>query len=154
MANMKIKPISPMAMTGSVKSHARTDIAVRDLATIIDEPEARGGTNKGLTPTEMQLAALVGCTNVITQRIAHEMGVTLGAMEIDAKADFDRRGAMLAEEIEVPFPDITLTIDLETDASPDQIERIKADLGRFCPIAKVLRGSGSRIEEIWTARPL
>lgn len=154
MANVKIKAIAPMTMKGTVQSHARTDIAVRDVTSIIDEPEARGGTNQGLTPTETQIAALVGCTNVITQRLAQREGVQIGAMEIDAQVAFDRRGAMLAEEIEVPFPDITLTIELATDATDAQLETIKLDLGRYCPIAKVLRAAGSVISEVWNPRPL
>jgi len=153
---MAIRPKThvEMKMTGTAVSHARTDIAARDVTGIVDEPEARGGTNKGLTPTETLISALVGCTNVISQRLAHRDGVTFGEMTIDAKASFDRRGASLEAEIDVPFPTIALDIRVKTDATPDQLEVIKADLGRYCPIAKVIRAAGSEITETWTALPL
>jgi len=151
---IRMKTVTEMAMTGTARSHARTDIAVRDVASIIDEPAARGGTNAGLTPTETLLSSLLGCTNVITQRIAHRDGVTIGELTVDAKAKFDRRGAALEEEIDTPFPEITLTVTLSTDATPEQLEHIKVELARFCPIAKVIRAAGTTITETWVARPL
>ncbi len=33
----------------------------------------------------------------------------------------------------------------------EQLETIKTDLGRFCPIAKVIRGAGTSIAEDWIA---
>lgn len=151
---IRMKTVTQMAMTGTARSHARTDIAVRDVSAIIDEPEARGGTNQGLTPTETMLSSLLGCTNVITQRIAHRDGVTIGEMTIEAKAAFDRRGAALEEEIETPFPEIALTVTLSTDATPAQLDHIRSELARFCPIAKVIRAAGTTITETWVARPL
>ena len=63
-----------MKLEGASKSHARTDILARDVESVIDEPVARGGTNLGLTPTETLVAALIGCTNVISHRIIEKMG--------------------------------------------------------------------------------
>lgn len=139
-------------MTGTAVHHARTDIAVRDLTAIIDEPAARGGTNAGITPTETLVSALVGCTNVITQRIAHRDGVHISEMTIHAVCRLDRRGAAMEQEIEVPFEHIALTIDIATDASPAQMAVIQADLARFCPIAKALRAGGTQIDETWNVR--
>jgi putative redox protein len=55
----------------------------------------------------------------------------------------------LLEEIEVPFPKIRLVVDVTTDASEAELEKVKADLHRFCPIAKVVRNSGTQLEEVW-----
>lgn len=141
-------------MTGTAATHARLDLAVRDLTSIIDEPEARGGTNTGLTPTETMLASLMGCTNVVSQRIAHRDGVHFAALKVAAHARFDRRGAAMEEEIDLPFPLITVVIDVHTDATPAQMEVIKTDLGRFCPIAKMMRAAGTVIEETWNVHPV
>ena len=141
-------------MTGIAAHHARLDIAVRDLTTTIDEPVVRGGTNAGPTPTEMMLASLIGCTNVVSQRIAHRDGVHFAALKVDAHARFDRRGAAMEEEIDLPFPLITVVIDVHTDATPEQMEVIKTDLGRFCPIAKMMRAAGTVIEETWNVHPV
>lgn len=151
---IKQKAVTTMRMSGEAKSHARTDISVRDLESIVDEPPERHGTNKGLTPTETLMSSLMGCTNVITSRIAEAMGVKIEDMTIDLKALFDRTGASLQDEIAVPFPEINMTIALKTDATAEQMETIKTDLAKFCPIAKVIRAAGTPINETWEVSPL
>jgi len=134
---------------GNCPTHSRTDISVRDVETVIDEPTERDGTNLGPTPTETLIAALIGCTNVIGHKCARKHGVTFRDMSIDAAADFDRRGTQLMEEVEVPFRKITLTINVTTDASEDALAKVRADLQRFCPVAKVFRGAGTEVAEVW-----
>jgi len=153
---MKIKPkaVTTMRMKAVAKSHARTDVDVRDLSSIVDEPPERHGTNMGLTPTETLMASLLGCTNVITSRIAEAMGVKIEDLNISLKAGFDRRGATLQEEIDVPFPEVNMTIAVKTDATAEQMETIKSDLGKYCPIAKVIRAAGTPINETWEVSPL
>jgi uncharacterized OsmC-like protein len=154
MVTFKPKMKVQMQMSASAASHARTDISVRDVTGIIDEPKERGGTNMGLTPTETLMASLIGCTNVITQRIAHTMGVEIGSMDIGLTAEIDRRGVLLREEVEQPFSNIVMDIDVTTDATPEQMEAIRTDLQKFCPIAKVIRGSGITITENWNVSAL
>ena len=50
------------------------------------------------------MAALVGCTNVITHKIAKKNGVQLKSMQVRLEADLDRRGVLLSEEVDVSFP--------------------------------------------------
>lgn len=87
MADAAVKPktLVPMKMTGTCPTHARTDIFVRDVEIVVDEPTERGGTNIGATPTEMLLAALISCSNVVGQRIAHREGIEFGSLSFDAK---------------------------------------------------------------------
>jgi len=154
MTNMTQKSEVIMSMSATGETHARTKINIRDVSSVIDEPEVRGGTNQGLTPTETLMASLLGCTNVISKRIAHKMGIELGEMDIQLSAKFDRRGTMLEEEIDVPFSEVTMDIEIDTDATEEQINVLKIDLGKFCPIAKVLRGGGVNIIENWIINPL
>jgi len=143
------KTVVTMRLNGACTSHARTDVSVRDRALVIDEPEERGGTNQGPSPTETMLGALVGCSNVITHKIAAKMGLEIASMTVDVEAQFDRRGVTLAEEIAVPFPELKLTMRLVTNASEEQVDALRVDLARFCPVSKVLREAGTRIEEEW-----
>jgi putative redox protein len=151
---IKLKTTVKMGLSAQSETHARMRIAARDVQSVIDEPEARGGTNQGLTPTETLMSALMGCTNVISARIAHKMGITLDGMEISLSADFNRLGTMLEEEIEHPFTDIVMEISVATDADAAQLAALQSDLAKFCPIAKVIRGSGVTITENWTVQPL
>ena len=148
------KTVVQMKVNATGETHARSRVRARDVEAIIDEPPERDGTNLGLTPTETLMASLIGCTNVITKRIAHGMGVETGEMEVNLTANFDRRGTMLMEEIERPFTDIVMDITIATDATAAQMDDIKRDLAMYCPIAKVIRGSGVTITENWTVTPL
>ena len=149
---IKEKTVVTQKLEGECASHSRTDIAVRDVAVTLDEPLERGGTNQGLTPTETLMAALIGCTNVITHKVAHKNGVHIKSMSVRAEAQFDRRGVTLQEEIDVPFPSVTVYIDLETDADAGSVERVKRELAMFCPLAKVLRGAGTELREVWNVK--
>ncbi len=154
MVTVREKTTITMRMNAQAQTHARTVLHVRDLESTIDEPVERGGTNEGFSPTETLMASLIGCTNVITQRIAHAMGVKIEKMDVGLSAQFNKLGVLLKEEIDRPFDDIVLDIDIATDASPQQMEKIKSDLAKYCPIAKVIRGNGATISENWNVHPL
>ncbi len=150
MSAVREKTSIMMRMQGAAASHSRTDVSIRGLTKIIDEPVERGGTNLGMSPTETFAAALIGCTNVISHKIAHKNGVKFQSMNIRLEADFDRRGVTLADDIAVPFPAMVLHIDVTTAATPEEIEQIKTELAMYCPIAKVVRASGTVLTENWT----
>lgn len=151
MADAAVKPktLVPMKMTGTCPTHARTDISVRDVETVVDEPTERGGTNLGPTPTEMLLAALISCSNVVGQRIAHREGIEFESLSFDAEAVFDRRGAAIIEAIGLPFVSIKVTVNVATSAPDDKLDIVKRDLPRYCPIETTLRNSGTKIETVW-----
>lgn len=146
---VKEKTTVTLTLAAASQGHARTDVQVRDLSTIIDEPTARGGTNLGPTPTEMLGAALLGCTTVISNRVAAQMGIELAALNMTLDATFDRRGVSLAEEVDVPFPAMHLRVVVSTAANEEQIAQLRKNVRKFCPISKVLRSSGTLLEETW-----
>jgi uncharacterized OsmC-like protein len=152
MVVVKQKTQVRMKMEGNCVSHSRTDVSVRDVSSVIDEPAERGGTNQGLTPTETLMASLIGCTNVIAHKVAEKNGVHFKAMQVRLEAEFDRRGVTLQEEVAVPFPSATLYIDVTTDADEAAIAKVKQELAMFCPVSKVIRGSGTKLEEVWTVK--
>lgn len=154
MVVVREKMVVTQRIHGDCPTHSRTEIATRDVKTVVDEPKERDGTNLGPSPTETLVAALIACTNVIGHKCAARHGVEFRAMSIDAEAMLDRRGTQLIEEIEVPFPRIRLHIAVTTDASEADMEKVKADLRRFCPISKVVRNAGTEVEEVWdVSRP-
>tara|TARA_B100000676_G_C18004229_1_gene802748 strand:- start:982 stop:1443 length:462 start_codon:yes stop_codon:yes gene_type:complete len=149
MAEAKVKTEVTMTMSATCPSHSRADVSVRDVESVIDEPTERGGTNLGMTPTETMVAALIGCTNVITNKIVESYDMKIEAMDIDVDAQFDRRGVTLQDEVQVPFPSMTLNINIKSPNDPSEFDKVKADLQKFCPIAKVIRESGTEIAENW-----
>ena len=152
MVSVTQKTVVTQRLQGRGSSHSRTDVTVRDRSMIIDEPLERGGTNQGFTPTETLMASLIGCTNVITHKVAHRNGVAIRSMDIRLEAEFDRRGVMLQEELERPFTSVTVHIDVETDAPEAAMEKVKRELAMFCPVGKVFRAAGITVKETWNVR--
>lgn len=153
MVNIRPKTTVKMKLSAVGETHSRSRISVRDVTATIDEPLDRYGTNEGLTPTETMMSSLIGCTNVISNKIAAKMGIEIKRMDIALTADFDRRGVTLVEEVEQPFSNIVMDIDVTTNGTEDQIETLRIELEKFCPVAKVFRGSGITITENWTVIP-
>jgi uncharacterized OsmC-like protein len=139
-----------MKMAAECVSHSRTDVTVRNLKMTIDEPVERGGTNLGPSPTETLVASLLGCTNVIGHKCAERNGVPIERMAIRVEMQFDRRGVTMQEEVDVPFTSGTMFVDLVTTAPDEAVEAMKRDLQRYCPVSKVIRAGGTRLEEVWT----
>jgi organic hydroperoxide reductase OsmC/OhrA len=49
----------------------------------------------------------------------------------------------------VPFPSMTLNINIKSPNDASEFDKVKEDLQKFCPIAKVIRESGTEIIENW-----
>ena len=154
MTDPKLLRSARTRLSAEAESHSRTVLKTRDLIDVSDEPEARGGTNEGFAPTEMALASLMACSNVITHKIAKKNGVEILSLDLEVDAEFTRLGVMLEEEIDVPFPEILLTINLTTTADDAAVNILKTDLPKYCPVAKVFSQAGSNVISKWNvSRP-
>ena len=147
--SVKAKTKVVTRVEASCPSHSRSNLRVRDQRFSIDEPVERGGTNVGPAPTEGAIASLVGCTNVIGHKCARKLGVDIGHLEISAAATFDRRGVLLMEEVDVPFPKVELTVIADGPCSQEELDRVAVETAKFCPVAKLFRGAGAEIIENW-----
>ncbi len=136
-------------LSGKGTSHSRSETAVRDLVSVIDEPIERGGTNEGLSPTETTFASLIGCTNVIGNKCAGKLGIDIGHLEFEMEVDFDRRGVLLMEEVDVPFTAIRLAVIAHGPASPAEIDQVAAETEKFCPISKLYEKAGTDLTVTW-----
>ena len=148
---MAIKQKSTLTLkyTGKGTSHARSEIMMGNNLAVIDEPAARGGTDEGPSPTEMAYAALIGCTNVIGNKCAHKLGVDIGHLDFTMEVDFDRRGVLLMEEVDVPFTAIRLNVMVNGPASASEIEQVAAETDKYCPISKLYENAGTDMTVTW-----
>ncbi len=138
-----------LSASADCPTHSLATVSVRDLSFAIDEPTERGGTNTGPTPTDTAIAALIGCTNVIANKCAAKLGIEIGHLHIEAKCEFDRRGVMLAEEIDVPFRKITLDVKTDVAVSDENLQRVSNEVNKYCPLSKLFRQAGTEIVENW-----
>jgi len=146
---IKQKTIMTIKLGGKGTSHSRSEMAVRDLVSVIDEPIERGGTNEGVSPTEAAFSALIGCTNVIGNKCADKLGVDVGHMTFAMEVDFDRRGVLLMEEVEVPFKAIRLSVTADGSLSQAELDQVGVETEKFCPLAKLYENSGTDLTVTW-----
>lgn len=149
---VKMKTVVTYRATAACPTHSRTEIPVRDLNVVIDEPIERGGTNLGPSPTEAAMTALIACTNVIGHKNADRLGIDLGEVSIDANCQFDRRGVLMQEEIDLPFPAVTLTVNCTTPASQEELDRVGVETSKFCAIAKLFEAAGTDLTVNWVKK--
>ena len=116
----------------------------------IDEPIERGGTNLGPMPVETMIMGLVGCTHVITNKLAAHHGVTISSMDVDVVTKMDSSGTRLIEPIDVPFPNVDLHIKADMEGSDAAIDAVISNLRHHCAVSKMLQMSGSEVTETWT----
>ncbi len=136
-------------LSGRGTSHARSETEIDGLTVVIDEPLARGGTNEGPSPTATAYAALIGCTNVIGSKCADKLGVDIGHLTFAMEVDFDRRGVLLMEEVDVPFTAIRLDVAADGPASQNDLDRVAAETAKYCPISKLYEKSGTDLTVTW-----
>jgi uncharacterized OsmC-like protein len=148
---MTIKQKTSVTLKASAEcpTHSLANISVRDLTFSIDEPVERGGSNTGPTPTDAAIAALVGCTNVIGHKCAQSLGIDIGHLTIDAACEFDRRGVMLSEEIDLPFVKIILNISASGPATQQELQQVATEVAKYCPLSKLFKQAGTEIVENW-----
>ena len=148
---MAIRPKTKMTikLAGRGTSHSRSEAEIDGNTVVIDEPGARGGTNEGPSPTATAYAALIGCTNVIGHKCAHSLGIDIGNLAFDMEVDFDRRGVLLMEEVDVPFTAIRLAVAADGPCTEEELQNVAAETAKFCAISKLFERSGTDLNITW-----
>lgn len=116
---------------------------VRDLpAHVIDEPPGLLGQDTAPNPSEAVLAALGSCLSVGIHANAIMRGITLTKLELELEGDINITGVWgigdLTEK-RLGFTDIRVKVDLEGDASREQLDDLVAHANLWSPVANTLR---------------
>ena len=151
---MATNSLVTIGASGIATSPTRTKISIRDLTTVIDEPESRGGSNTGPSPTEMLLASLAGATTIIGHRIAESIGLDIAYVSVSIEGDFDRRGVTLREPVLTPFPEVRSTVQLAVNGDESLIRKFQHDLEKYCPVTNLFRQAGSRLIVEWNIQAM
>lgn len=118
------------------RSHAKT----RDFELILDQPENMGSTDMGPRPSEVVLAALAACHEVTYRLYAEAMDIDLQDIAVSVTGVSDAKGFFnLDETTAAGFSEIYGEIKIESDASDEDIERLRQAVNRHCPVLDDLR---------------
>jgi putative redox protein len=130
-------------------THSRTDTTIRHHKVVTDEPEIRGGTDAAAPPLETMLSSYLGCLNVISHLIADEMGIRLDNMTMALDAEFDTNGVSTQTPTILPFPNLTLTVNVASDGNDTQLAQLQSDLYLRCPVTVIFTQAGTKIDATW-----
>src|SRR5213593_1571941 len=84
-----------------------------------------GGDGKSACSADMLLQALVGCAGVTLTAVATALGIPVRGGRIRAEGDLDFRGTLgVSKDAPVGFTAIRLAFDLDTDATPEQLDSL------------------------------
>lgn len=116
---------------------------VRDLPEhVIDEPPTLLGQDTAPNPSEAMLACLGSCLSVGIHANAVMRGITLTKLELDLEGDINITGVWgigdLAEK-RLGFTDVRVKVDLEGDASKEELEDLVAHANFWSPVANTFR---------------
>jgi len=100
---------------------------------------ATGGDGISLCSGDMLLEALVACAGVTMKAVATALGLPLKRGTVSAEGDLDFRGTLgVAKDAPVGFREIRLNFDIDSDASPEQIETLLKLTERYCVVFQTL----------------
>jgi uncharacterized OsmC-like protein len=103
---------------------------------------ATGGGGTSACSGDMLLEALAACAGVTMSAVATSIGVELRGGTVRAEGDLDFRGTLgVAKDVPVGFQRIRLELELDTDASEDQLATLFRLTERYCVVYQTLRQS-------------
>jgi uncharacterized OsmC-like protein len=139
----------PTAAVVTLKAHGSIDDArvackvetARALAIAGLHP-ATGGTGAEICSGDMLLEALVACAGVTLKAVATALEIPLRAGTVRAEGDIDFRGTLGVDRAApVGFRAIRVSVDLDTDAPQEKVDKLLQLTERYCVVFQTLAGA-------------
>lgn len=106
---------------------ARARTTARSFSIETDEPAPLGGTDAAVDPMELLLAAVGTCLTIGWVTHAAKRGLDFRSLRIEVSGDYDLRGYLeLDESVRPGYGAIEYTVHVDTDATAEQLEEIRA----------------------------
>jgi uncharacterized OsmC-like protein len=103
---------------------------------------ATGGTGLQVCSGDMLLEALAACAGVTLRAVATALEIPVRGGAVHVEGDLDFRGTLgVSKEVPVGFQVIRLRLDLETDATQEQLDTLLKLTERYCVVLQTLRSS-------------
>jgi uncharacterized OsmC-like protein len=100
---------------------------------------ATGGDGASACSADMLLEALVGCAGVTMRAVATALNIPLRGATIRAEGDLDFRGTLgVSKDVPVGFKQIRLHVDVDTDATEEQLATLLRLTERYCVVYQTL----------------
>jgi uncharacterized OsmC-like protein len=135
--------------TARIQARASAELDLSEIACAV--PGWHGTTRAGLHPAaggsgalacsaDMLLEALAACAGVTLRAVATAMGITLRSGRVIAEGIWDARGTLgIDRVVPVGLSEISLRFELDSDETPDKLEKLVSITERYCVIFQTLR---------------
>ena len=101
---------------------------------------ATGGSGHELCSGDMLLEALVACAGVTLRAVSTAYGIDIKSGSVEAEGDLDFRGTLgVDKEAPVGFRSIRLTFKLDTDATPENLDKLLSTTERYCVVLQTIK---------------
>ena len=103
---------------------------------------ATGGDGTQACSGDMLLQALAACAGVTFRAVATAFGIEIRNGKVVAEGDLDFRGTLgVAKDAPVGFKAIRLRFEIDSDASPETLDKAVAVAERYCVVLQTLRSA-------------
>ncbi len=130
-----------MSASGSLGSDTITcDVVAPNGAIKAGLHPLAGGHEEWACSGEMLLQSLVACAGVTLKAVATALEIPLRGGRVIAEGDMDFRGTLgVSKETAIGFQNVRLRFELDSDASPEQKQKLLSLTERFCVIYQTLK---------------
>src|SRR4051794_38579931 len=131
-----------LTATGTLDDDVACNVQTgRALATAGLHP-ATGGDGLLLCSGDMLLEALVACAGVTLRAVATALEIPVAGGNVSAEGELDFRGTLgVDREAPVGFSAIRLRFELDSSASPEQLDTLLRLTERYCVVLQTLAAS-------------
>ena len=108
-----------------------------------------GGQEEWACSGEILLQSLVACAGVTLKAVATALEIPLRGGRVIAEGDLDFRGTLgVSKETPIGFHQVRLRFELDSDATPEQKQKLLALTERFCVIYQTLKNPPTISSEV------
>ena len=101
---------------------------------------ATGGTGMQACSGDMLLEALAACAGVTLRAVATALEIPVRGGTVEVEGDLDFRGTLgVNKEAPVGFREIRLKLNLDSEATPDQLDTLLKLTERYCVVLQTLK---------------
>lgn len=131
-------PMTTFKATAHLQQGVQVKAKSRHFEITIDEPKELGGTDTGMNPVELTLAALGACQAIVARVYARKFKIEFDDLWIDVEGDLDTDGFMNKSDVRRGYSDIRFNIHIATDAPREKVEEFVAFIEKTCPVGDTI----------------
>jgi uncharacterized OsmC-like protein len=131
-------PKTTFKSTAHLQDGMKVIAKARNFELTIDEPESLGGTDTGMNPVEVLLAALGACQSIVARAYAQKFDIQFDDFWVEVEGDLDTDGFMNLSDVRPGYSEIRYNIHISTNAPREKVDEFIAFVEKTCPVGDTI----------------